>query len=79
MNVVQLTLVGNEIEAEIVCGLLRSNGIQCSHRRSDLGSGIAAFSGRFSMEGPTEILVREDDLEDARSLLEQDEEPEPAS
>lgn len=63
-----MTVVRNEVEAEVVCGLLRSNGIACMQRRSDISAGAWAGAG---MAGPTEILVDEADLEAARKLLPQ--------
>ena len=62
-----LTVVGDELEAETLCGLLRVNGIECDYRRTDLSAGRA--DGSSSMSGPTEILVNEADLEAARELL----------
>ena len=68
MAVVRLTVVGNELDAEVVCGLLRSNGIHCFHRNTDMAAAITE-SGGFGMAGPTEVLVNEDDLDAARKLL----------
>jgi putative signal transducing protein len=67
---VTLTVVGNEPEAEMLCGLLRANGIACMHRRTDLAAGMADAS--TSMGGPREILVEEEQLEAARKLLPDD-------
>jgi hypothetical protein len=69
MDAVKLTVVGNEMEAEMLCGLLRSHGIACNHRKSDSAAAISAESGGFAMAGPTEVLVHEHDLEAARRLL----------
>src|SRR5438270_604288 len=38
MALVRLTVVTNELEAEMVCGLLRTNGIACSHRKTDFAA-----------------------------------------
>jgi putative signal transducing protein len=63
---VVLTRVSGEIEAEMICGLLRSNGIQCGHRETAaIDSPLEDFTG----SGPREILVHADDLETARELL----------
>jgi hypothetical protein len=43
------------------------NGIDCSYRRTNVAAGRA--DGSSSISGPTEILVREADLEAARELL----------
>jgi putative signal transducing protein len=63
---VRLTTVSGEMEAETVCGLLRSAGIECGHRVTEetdsLLEGIAS-------DGPREILVQESDLEAAGALL----------
>jgi hypothetical protein len=50
-------------EAEIVCGLLRTQGITCFHRPTDLTSSKGAGGG---FGGLREILVMERDLVDAR-------------
>jgi hypothetical protein len=63
---VPVTTVTGETEADVVCGLLRSAGIECGHRVTEetdsLLEGIAS-------DGPREILVHEDDLAAARALL----------
>jgi len=64
--VLRLTVVSNEIEAEVVCGILRENGIGCSYRATDTA---AAGKEGVGMGGPTEIVVNEADLEAARKLL----------
>jgi hypothetical protein len=64
---VRLTVVGNELEAEMLCGLLRTNGIACMSRRTDLAAGMADASSAIG--GPREILVEEEQLEAARKLL----------
>ena len=69
MEMVTLTVVANELEAEQLCGLLRTNGIECTSRRSDLSAGAGTFGGGVGMAGPTEVLVRESDLAAARELL----------
>jgi len=64
-----LTTVGDELEAEMLCGMLRANGIECSYRRTDRASAISAYAVGLSIAGPTEVVVNEDDLERARALL----------
>lgn len=64
-----LTIVPDEMAAEIVCGRLRSSGIDCMYRRTDLASASGTFGGGYSMAGPTEVLVDERDLAEARKLL----------
>jgi hypothetical protein len=72
---VVLTVVSGEPEADIVCGLLRSAGIECSYRDTDT---IELSLEDFIAAGPREILVREADLEAARAVLD-DAESSPAS
>ena len=63
---VVLTVVANEPEAEILCGLLRSAGIECSYRETDA---IDSELEEFTPAGPREILVHPRDVADARDLL----------
>ena len=69
MDAVTLTYVGDEMEAEMLCGMLRTNGIDCSYRRSDTSAGAGTYGGGFAIAGPTEVLVHERDLVEARTLL----------
>ena len=63
---VVLTVVSDEPEAQIVCGLLESNGIECAYRDTDA---IESSLEDFTAAGPREILVRPADLEAARELI----------
>jgi Putative prokaryotic signal transducing protein len=63
---VVLTVVSGETEADVVCGLLRSAGIDCAYRDTEA---IDSPLEEFTASGPREILVRESDLEAARELL----------
>ncbi len=63
---VVLTVVADGAEADIVCGLLRSAGIDCAYRDTEA---IDSPLEDFTAAGPREILVRESDLEVARALL----------
>jgi hypothetical protein len=65
-DTVVLTVVSGESEAEVVCGLLRSSGIECAHRGTEA---IDSPLEDFMAAGSQEILVREPDLEAARELL----------
>ena len=65
-EVVVVDVVSGEMEAEIVCGLLRANGIKCGHRDTEA---IDSQLEDFIAAGPREILVHPDDLEDAKSVL----------
>ena len=61
---VHLTAVGSQAEADILCSLLRENGIRCGDRPTDV-----AIQGMGGSGGWREILVSEDQLEAARELL----------
>ena len=61
-----LTVVANEQEAELLCGLLRSNGIECAYRETEA---VDSALEEFTSAGPREVVVRPDDLEQARALL----------
>jgi hypothetical protein len=63
---VVLTVVPGETEAELLCGLLRANGIECAYRDTDA---IDSPIEGFIPSGPREVLVHEADLEAARALL----------
>jgi hypothetical protein len=63
---VVLTVVPGETEAELLCGLLRSNGIECAYRDTE---SIDSPLEEFIASGPREVLVHESDLEGARALL----------
>jgi Putative prokaryotic signal transducing protein len=63
---VALTVVQNESEAEVVCGLLRANGIACSYEQTNFGAGAA---DGFPRGGPVEIFVAEGDAPQAKKLL----------
>jgi hypothetical protein len=68
---VRLKIAADEGEAEVVCGLLRSEGIRCFHRVTD-------FTAHAAIPGPggwREILVNEDDLFRARELVDAGAEP----
>ena len=58
-------VVGSEPEAELLCSLLRSAGIECDARQTNFGAG--ASDGMPG--GPYELLVRPADLDDAREIL----------
>lgn len=63
---VVVTVVSGNPEAEVVCGLLRSAGIECAHRDTEA---IDSALEDFIAAGPQEILVSESDLEAAKELL----------
>ena len=63
---VVLTVVSSEPEAEALCGLLRSAGIECGYRDTEA---IETSLEEFAPAGPREILVHAEDLDTARALL----------
>jgi Putative prokaryotic signal transducing protein len=63
---VVVTVVSDESEADVVCGLLRSAGIDCANRATEA---IDSLLEDFTAAGPREILVRASDLNAARELL----------
>jgi hypothetical protein len=66
-ELVRLTIVGGEPEAEVIRGLLATEGIESMQRPTDVAAG--ALDG-WAAGGTREILVRAGDLEAARELLE---------
>ena len=63
---VVLKVVSDEPEADLVCGILRSAGIECAYRDTEA---IDSPLEDFTAAGPREILVHESDLEAARAVL----------
>jgi Putative prokaryotic signal transducing protein len=63
---VVVTVVSSGPEADVVCGLLRSAGIDCAYRDTEA---IDSTLEDFTAAGPREILVRAADLAAARELL----------
>jgi Putative prokaryotic signal transducing protein len=63
---VVVTVVSGESEADVVCGLLRSSGIDCSYRETEA---VDSLLEEFTPAGPREILVHPSDLDAARELL----------
>jgi hypothetical protein len=63
---VPLIRVSGEIEGDLVCGLLRSAGIECGHRPTEE---IDSLVDNFAGDGPHEVIVHPDDLETARQVL----------
>lgn len=61
----RLTVVPNLGEAEMLCGMLRVEGIRCAHRITDL----AHDEDQHAFGGWREVLVAEPDLARALELL----------
>jgi hypothetical protein len=63
---VAVTVVSGVAEAQIACGLLRANGIECAYRDTEE---IESSLEDFIQSGPQEVLVLPADLEAARDVL----------
>lgn len=63
---VVVKVVSGESEAQVVCGLLRSAGIECGYRDTEA---IDSPLEDFMAAGSREILVHQADLETAKELL----------
>lgn len=61
-----VTVVSGKSEAEVVCGLLRSAGIECAYRDTEA---IDSPLEDFMSAGLQEVIVREADLQAAKELL----------
>ena len=62
---IPLTVVPNDAEAELLCALLRTEGIECDQRATNFGAG--AMEGMRG--GPREVFVAEESLERAREIV----------
>jgi Putative prokaryotic signal transducing protein len=65
-ELVVVEVVATEPEAELLCSLLRSAGIECTYRVTNLGAGAA---DGLAVGGPQEVIVRREDLESAGEVL----------
>jgi hypothetical protein len=65
-GLVYLTLVPSENEAELLCALLRTEGLTCDQRPTNLSVGM--MDG-MPGGGPREIFVAEQDLARAQEIL----------
>lgn len=63
-----LEVVGSEPEAELICSLLRSEGIPCIQQKTDYAAGVG--DGMSVIGGPREIVVHAEKLAEAREILE---------
>ena len=67
MELVRLTVVLNEIEADQVQSLLKFENIESMQRPTDTGAGSIGGSG--AMSGSREILVKPGDLDAAKAII----------
>jgi hypothetical protein len=65
-ELVRLTIAASEPEAELIRGLLKTEGIESFQRPTDFAAG--ALDG-WAAGGAREILVRAADLDAARELI----------
>jgi hypothetical protein len=63
---VVLTVVSGAPEADIVCGLLSTAGIDCAYRDTEE---IESSLEDFTAAGPVEVLVPASELDAAREIL----------
>ena len=76
-DLVVFEVVRSELEAVLVCAILRDAGVPCMHRVTNHGSG--AMDG-LTTGGPRAIVVRPEDLDFARRVIrDQREGPRPGS
>ena len=68
-ELVRLTIVGDEFAADTIIALLRTEGIESIQKRTDLAAGMADAAA--SAFGPREVLVRPQDLDRARELIDE--------
>ncbi len=66
-ELVRLTVVENELEAEMILALLATEGVRSMQKYTDVAAG--GLDGSLGASGSREILVRAADLERARELL----------
>jgi Putative prokaryotic signal transducing protein len=64
-EMIAVSVVPNVAEAELVCGMLRANGVACRADQTDFGAG--AMDGIRG--GPQRIFVQENDVTRALDLL----------
>jgi putative signal transducing protein len=67
MALVTLTVVPNQLEAEMLCGELRANGIDCTFEVTNPSAAVGQFG--VGQAGPSAVLVEEEQLDEARELL----------
>ena len=69
MDEAHLTVVATGLDAEMLCGRLRLEGIRCFYRMTDIAAGAWGAGGGRLLAGPSEVIVDAADLEQARELL----------
>ncbi len=69
LQFMRLTIARDEMEAELICGLLRDLAIPCMHRITDFGFGSGGEVVASGM-GLCEVLIHARDAERARAAIE---------
>jgi hypothetical protein len=65
-DLVVLEAVSTEAEAGLICDILRDAGIKCLYRPTNFAAGAA---DGWSSGGPREVVVRGEDVGEARRVL----------
>jgi hypothetical protein len=65
-ELVVVEVVATEGEAELLCSLLKNEGIRCTYRVTNYGAGTG---DGLAVGGPQEVIVRSEDLAAARGIL----------
>ncbi len=73
-ELVSVGTADGQVEAEIIKGLLTANGVDVWLSQESAGTALGLTVGAM---GEVEIMVRAEQAEEARSLLDQDSEEEP--
>jgi hypothetical protein len=66
-DLVVLEAVSTQQEADLICAILRNEGIQCMPRPTNFAAGA---NDGYLLSGPREVFVRAEDLGKARDVLE---------
>jgi hypothetical protein len=65
-DLVVVEAVSTEPEAELICSILRGEGIQSFQRQTSLSAGM---TDGLPVGGPREVVVRAEDADEARNVL----------
>jgi hypothetical protein len=66
-DLVRVTIVPNEVAADLVCSFLRAEGIKCAHRVTNVAAG--SLDGVPGLGGAREVVVAETDVDAALAIL----------
>ena len=67
MGDVVVSVVPDEADAEMVCGMLAANGVRAWFQKTNAGAAI--WTGTMATIGPIQVLVPEEDAAKAHELL----------